>query len=137
MYSAEDIFEAAHAIRPDLPELLATEVAVDLDQQLEKLLANDPSEPYVDTQIMDLLTQHDTTRNWLKLYLEKQYPPADILKMVKGYNPALGNPQPMPGQRYVCPEETCQQVWYRRSIEQDIPYCPDHPNALLIRSSEP
>ena len=63
MYSAEDIFEAAHAIRPNLPELLVTEVAADLDQQLETLLTNDLSEPYVDTQIMDLLTQHDMTRD--------------------------------------------------------------------------
>lgn len=72
MYSSAAIFEAAHAIRPYLSELLDAELAIKIDQKLTDLLAQADNGQPVDNLILELLASQEPTREWMWLRLSQQ-----------------------------------------------------------------
>ena len=123
-YSPEQILEAARSIRPYLAQLLNSEEAPKMDEQLAELLTQVPQESTsVSQQIIKLLSSQETTREWVKKFLEDKLIP----EIEKAYQPAL-NPQPFSPisglVKYACPHGDCD--WYQRQVGEPIPTCPTH-----------
>ena len=122
-YSPEQILEAARSIRPYLGQLLSFEEAQIMDEQLAELLAQIPQETTsASKQILKLLSSQETTREWIKYFLQNGV----ILETEKSYQPTLSPyPSPISGLiKYACPYGDC--VWYQRQIGEPIPTCPTH-----------
>lgn len=134
MYSPDDIFRAAHAIRPYLGALVTAAEAQAIDRQLD-ILIRQSSETNAAHKLLALLTEHDTTQEWIRLLLEEHHPVETILKIIRTYHPLPGNLGTIESPRYICPIASCHQDWYRRSVEQAIPKCPVH-DVPLIRASK-
>ena len=135
MFPPDKLLKAAHQIRPFIPELLDAAIAQRVSQQLESLLSTAVSEPDVDQQILTLLAEHETTREWLRLYVEENYPADAILKVIRTYSPLPETRHSVESPRYLCPVASCHQTWYRRDREQVIPNCPIH-DVQLVRDSK-
>lgn len=133
-YSPEAIIKAAQAIRPFISELLDAPNAQRLDQQLENLLGHASSDQDNYRQLNSILTAHEETGEWIRLYLEEQYPAETILDALRVYYPLRGLRHSVKSPRYVCPVEFCHQDWYRRDLAEDIPHCPVHDLQLIIDS---
>ena len=134
MYSAEQVFKAAQAIRPYLPELLAAPQAQQLEEQLAPLLAVPSSSESHHLRLCQLLANDETVQAWVKLYLEENYAAADILKALRVYYPLPGLAHAVESPHYVCPVENCHQDWYRQHRQDAIPHCPIHDLQLVIDS---
>lgn len=123
-YSPEEILEAARSIRPYLAQLLNPEEAQTMDEQLAELLAQVPEESTnVSEQIIKLLSSQETTREWVKKFLEDKLLP----EIEKAYQPTLSpHPSsPISGLvKYACPYG--DYVWYQRQVGEPIPICPTH-----------
>lgn len=144
MYSAEDVVKTAAEIQPYLPSLLDAASARQLADQLTPLLseatpppAADPAahSPTAAQQIMALLSQQKTTREWLRLALEERHTADTILKLLNTYQPLAGSTSTIESPHYVCPVSSCHQQWYRHDPEEAIPLCPIH-NVQLVRDSK-
>lgn len=133
-YSADEIYRAARAIQPYLADLLNAPNAQRLERRLEGLLSEVSMKQGSHTELFQLLSEHESTRNWIRLYLEDHYPAEDILKALRIYYPLQGIKHSVESPRYVCPVEKCNQDWYRQSREAEIPECPVHGLKLLIDS---
>ena len=122
-YSPEEILEAARSIQPYLAQLLNPEEAPKIDKQLAELLAQVPQESTsVSQQIIKLLSSQETTREWVKKFLEDKLIPG----IEKAYQPTLSPyPSPISGLvKYACPYG--DYVWYQRQVGEPIPICPTH-----------
>ena len=135
MFPPEKILSAAGEIRPYIPELLDASLAQQLDKQLEDLLAQATSEQDIAQQILKLLVDHESTREWLRLYVEEKYPADAILKVIRTYFPLPTTLHSVESPRYLCPVASCHQKWYRRDREQEIPHCPIH-DVQFVRDSK-
>ena len=135
MFPPDKLLTAARQIRPYIPELLDAAIAQRVGQQLESLLTTAVSQQDVDQQIVTLLTEHETTREWLRLYIEENYPADAILKVIRTYFPLPGALHAVESPRYLCPVASCHQEWYRRDREQAIPNCPIH-DVQFVRDSK-
>lgn len=133
-YSADGIYRAARAIQPYLVDLLNAPNAQRLERKLEGLLSEASLKQGSHTELSQLLSEHESTRDWLRLYLEESYPAEDILKALRIYYPLSGLEHSVESPRYVCPVENCNQDWYRQSREAEIPVCPVHGLKLIIDS---
>ncbi|MGD1908782.1 MAG: hypothetical protein ACFB0C_22740 [Leptolyngbyaceae cyanobacterium] len=133
MYSANAILDAVQAIRPYLKDLLAVPMAQSMDRQLAELLEN-PGDTR-DQKLLGLLRQEAMTREWLQLYLEGQRPADTILPILRTYNPLTAKSSKIESPKYVCPVASCNQTWYRQSIDQEIPHCPIH-DVVMVRDSK-
>ncbi|MBD0269463.1 MAG: hypothetical protein ICV77_14365 [Cyanobacteria bacterium Co-bin8] len=135
MYSADEIVKIAQEIRPYLPKLLDTSIAQQIDGQLAGLLSQGPTEPPATQQIVAVLSQHELTREWLRLSLEEHTPAEAILKSLRTYEPLTGSHNPIESPHYVCPVASCHQEWYRRSPTVETPRCPIH-DVQFVRDSK-
>lgn len=133
-YSPDEICRAAKAIQPYIVELLDAPNAQRLERQLEGLLSESSLKQGSHTELSSLLLEHEATRDWIRLYLEEQYPAEDILKALRIYYPLPGLMNPVESPRYICPVEKCHQDWYRHKREEAIPMCPIHDLQLVIDS---
>jgi len=131
-YSPDQICNAAKAIQPYIAELLDAPRAQRLERQLEGLLSTSSLRQGSHTELVNLLLEYKTTRDWIRLYLEEQYPAEDILKALRVYYPLPGIKNSVESPRYICPVEKCHQNWYRQSREEEIPTCPIHDLKLVI-----
>ena len=134
-YSADEIINAAQAIRPYLLDLLDAPNAQQIEKQLENFFCDVALEPDSYTQLNTILLEHEATREWIRLYLEEEYVADDILDTLRIYYPLQGVMHPMKSPRYVCPVEFCHQDWYRHDLKEDIPKCPVHNLQLIIESA--
>ena len=149
MSKTNDILEAAHAIRPQLQELLGAD-AETVEPQLEKLLTQSGSD--VDTQILDLLGDYQATSEWIHNFLDnKKRLPVQADEGDRGFSPLPGTFSTSPCiARYTCPDDkagrtfsTCNTCdysetgWARQSNET-IPLCPEFgkPLKLLDKSQQ-
>ena len=135
MLPPDKLLSAARKIRPYIPELLDASLAQSVDKQLEALLSAAISEQSVDQQIQKLLAEHETTREWLRLYVEENYPADGILKVIRTYYPLPDTLHAVESPRYLCPVASCHQEWYRRDRDQAIPNCPIH-DVQFVRDSK-
>ena len=114
MPQANDILEGARTIRPYLPDLLSPADAASVDSALAELLAMARAGQKVDTQITDVLSSRQPTREWMRRYLAGQFAPLPS-----------PSPSPLPPlKKCACPQGDF--VWYQRSVGQTPPPCPTH-----------
>ena len=118
---SKKLWKAAHTIRFDLVELVGNEKAQVIDAQLDKLLAQSQQGQDVEKQIRDLLTSHDQLKVWSEnFYAEKH-------SKVKEFSGLPGkNTVPIPPEQYYCPTPGCSRLWFRRTVGQEVPPCPQH-----------
>lgn len=123
MYQTENILEGARTIRPYLPELVGAE-AQGIDGELAALLARASQGQKTDTLILDLLSTRKATKDWMRDYLAE---PASVMRSAetKGYSRPGGDPDPIPGLKYVCPVAG-DTVWYKQYAGEEIPMCNSH-----------
>ena len=122
MHEPKDILQAAQAIRPQLDELLGT-AAKTMAPQLDKLLAQAETGQAVADNIIELLSEHDATRQAMNARLAGEE--------TKSYSPLGGDSSKPPAtSEYLCPDKsgcTCEKYptgWDRHNIEEPIPTCP-------------
>ncbi|MDJ0705221.1 MAG: hypothetical protein QNJ46_18205 [Leptolyngbyaceae cyanobacterium MO_188.B28] len=135
MSPPDKLLNAAHAIRPYLSELLNAPIAQKVSEQLENFLAVSGSGQDVNSQILTVLTEYSPTREWLRLYIEENYPVEAILKVMRTYAPLPDNAHAVESPRYLCPVASCHQTWYRSDRNQPIPNCPIH-DVQMVRDSK-
>lgn len=149
-YSIDEIVRTAQEIRPYLMKLLEAPNAQRVDQQLAQLLSqsSDPlgmasaiapqptaTQQAITQQIVDVLSQQESTREWLRLALEERYPAETILRTLWTYHPLSSREHSIESPRYRCPVASCHQEWHRRSPEASIPKCPIH-HLQMVRDSK-
>jgi len=135
MVSSPDIFQAAQAIRPYLPELLTPADADAMAHRLELALRATTDSSTQQAEILSVLSAADLTREWLRLYQEEQKPTADILNIIRTYHPLPGKAGVVASPRYCCPVASCHQTWYRREASVEVPDCPIH-GIKMVRESK-
>lgn len=124
MYPAEDILEAARSIRPFLSELLPEAEVKVIDQQLSDLLAQANTRQPINNLILEVLTTHDTTREWLSKFLEDKQQPEHLRTVFS----LPGNPSMVNADKFVCPQG--DYIWYRPRVGIEPPHCPTHKQPL-------
>ncbi|MFI0980866.1 hypothetical protein ACH4SP_28130 [Streptomyces sp. NPDC021093] len=135
----EVVLDVARTIRPYLAGLIGEDAEV-LDRNLVRLLGRARAGADVDEAILDLLSESPATHAWTASVLgDERHLPPDLQSRAErsgdkgGYTP-LGNPHggdPVDAERYVCPEDGAY-AWWRTSVGQSIPDCPDHPGVGLV-----
>lgn len=116
------MLDAARAIRPHLPDLVGDE-AEELDGQLQRLLARSETGETVKIDILRVLSQQPATRRWAN----------DLLKVPqrdRSYEGPPGKVQKISVPKYICPKGD-GTPWYRFSIGDQVPLCPNHHIALI------
>ncbi len=128
MYTPQEILDAARTIRPELPTLIAAD-AQTVDAQIADLLRRaDAGEP-VHNAILQLLAQHEQTRQWMDAYLAVDNQ-AKRLRVMRTYRQPGGDPDPIDAERYVCPV-ACDTVWWKQFAGEEIPDCETHKIRLV------
>ena len=132
--------EVARSIRPYLPALVGS-AAGELDRQLAVLLRaalDRESDDELDGRILGVLASTPATHAWAAAVLaDERHLPPEVREIRErsedgGYVP-LPNPRggdPVDAQKYVCPIDGAF-AWWRISVGQAVPTCPDHPNEQL------
>lgn len=123
-----DILDAAHTIRFHLRELLNETEAETFDHKLDALLTKAESEKDTEDDIVNLLCGNEATRKWTDEFLN-----ADEIRKSYANLPGEDSDTDTEGMRkYVCPEENCEEFWYKWKVGLDIPRCRSHQSTLLI-----
>lgn len=121
----QDIINAGRAIREVLPRCLPPESAQSLDRTLETLLDKASSHP---TDTADAIEAEINQYPAVKLYFEEYLGLSGDRKLNSAQLP--GDPTSLANfQLYAC--EHCDYLWLRKSRNQPIPTCPDHPDSRL------
>jgi hypothetical protein len=113
----QEVLDAARAIRPHLPDLVGKE-AQEVDDQLQRLLAQSGTGETVKIAILRVLGQRDATRQWAN----------DLLKVPqrdRSYEELPGKVQMVSVPKYICPQGD-GTPWYRFGIGDQVPLCPNH-----------
>jgi hypothetical protein len=119
MFTPKQILEIAESLQPKLYDLLPSDIAESIDQQLTALIikANN-GEPVAQT-ILELLNQHSDLHPYLTDDTQKQF------------NPLAGDGTARPRKpAYQCPE--CN-ITKAELPQGRIPKCDAHPEAILQR----
>ncbi len=120
-----NILNAAHTIKPILPELLDPETAAQVDRQLQTLLTQADAGQSIDNQIIETLRAHETTQTWMRRYLKGESP-ADITRSMSG----------LPGEKAATPRKhthfcpVCNLTYAETFVGESLK-CDDHPNETL------
>lgn len=122
-----EVLDAARAIRPHLPDLVG-EGADEVDDQLQLLLVRSETGETVKIAILQVLGQRDATRQWA--YELLKVPQRD-----RSYEALPGKVQVVSVPKYVCPKGD-GTPWYRFSISDQVPLCPNH-RILLVEVPRP
>jgi hypothetical protein len=123
----QEVLDAAWAIRPHLPDLVGEE-APEVDGELQRLLERAEAGETVKIDILRLFSHRDATRQWAN----------DLLKVPqrdRSYERPPGKVQAVTVPKYICPKGD-GTPWYRFSIGDQVPLCPNH-RILLIEASGP
>ncbi|WP_239313787.1 hypothetical protein [Frankia sp. Cj3] len=132
------VIEAARAIRPYLPRLLAPAAAHALDQRLAAELTS-PADPVATARQLRVLLDGQEDTAWFL---------AAVLRDAPDYRPPYHQPQYLsrqpPGGRAIPPGDpgpvggaarfACPQgdyVWYRPDVATPVPACPTHQTPLV------
>jgi hypothetical protein len=131
----EDVLEMARAIRPYLPELVG-QAADEVDRELAALLADVKAGAPPDSvaqQISTVLIRWPDAHNWAARVLQDpgHLPPElQALAHGRGYEALPGDGEPIPAQKYVCPDGDF--VWYRATVGVSVPRCPTHDIEIVL-----
>jgi hypothetical protein len=129
----EILVEAACAIRPYLPALLAEE-AVGFEAELAALLAEEGEPAGLEDKIVALLDSRVATREWAAGFLEHGLPPDLVQLAERGFGELPGYGEPVRADKYRCP--FADYVWYRHAVGEAPPECPTHgvPLEAVVRT---
>lgn len=121
----EDLLEVARVIRSYLPDLVGSE-AESYDRRIAELLAAARSGRNVDEELTAVLQQPDEVHAWAAQVLQddQRRPPDRQPVFELGFEPLPGAAGPVQAVKYCCPEG--DYVWWRRSVGQAVPSCPNH-----------
>jgi len=121
----EDLLEVARVIRSYLPDLVGSE-AESYDQRIAGLLAAARSGRNVDQELTIVLQQSSEVHEWAAQVLQDDlHRPPDLQPVFElGFEPLPGAGGPVQAAKYCCPEDDF--VWWRRSVGQAVPSCPNH-----------
>lgn len=122
------VVEAVTAARLRLAEL--TDQPAMADELLVALLQRARRGEDVDALLVDALQVHPRLRGWVVRFVETWPPPG-----TKGAPGWGGRAAPVAAPRFVCPVDGLVS-WYRRSIGDPIPRCPDHPDDSLVPDAD-
>ena len=123
--------EAARHLRGELSELLPTDQAQDLDEQIATILNASDAGVDADYQIRRMAIQYETTRLWILNFTERHSAPQ--FDGTRSYTKPPGDLQPQTTPRYRCPKNDI--VWYRRAVGLAVPKCPTHGLELVLDST--
>ncbi len=126
MFTPEELLEIAQYLQPKLHDLLPSDIAEPIAQQLTALITKANNSESVAPQILTLLNQQPA----LQPYLTGEAP-SDILRILP---PIPGDMNPVPARSFICPTPDCPETWTRPSSGYAIPICPTH-NIQLISAS--
>jgi hypothetical protein len=120
-----NILNAAHTIKPILPELLDPETATQVDRQLQTLLTQAETGQSIEHQITETLRAHENTQTWMRRYLKGEIP-ADITRSISG----------LPGDKTTTPRKHTHfcpvcNLTYAEIFIGDSLKCDAHPNEIL------
>lgn len=129
------VLEAARQIRPFLTELVGSDAAGPLDDQIADLLGTAQADQDAVARLRALLRSDEATREFLDEVLDDapEYRPQrwQPRPTRRGIFEALpGNPLPMHAGKYACPAGN-DYTWYRPAVGYVIPACPTHHVALI------
>lgn len=130
MFTNQQALDACRTIRPFLPQLLPSDLAKDIDQQLADLLNQERLEENekVD-RLLVILNSHEATKAWVENFLSfvsvRYHTRSD-----NSYAGLPGDPSLQTALRYVCPEKK-DYIWYREG-DDEIPLCPTHLVRLVL-----
>jgi hypothetical protein len=135
----ERILEVARSIRPYLPRLIGAR-ARQCDRDLAGLLREAAAGADVGEAILTLMADQPAMHSWAASALadtRSQPRPPEVQhaggqSARRAFAP-LPNPQGgdlVDAERYACPEDG-NFVWWRISVAQQVPECPDHPGTTL------
>jgi len=113
----EEVLEAARAIRPHIHELMG-EHAASAERELDRLLAEADQGRDVALDLVRFFAASEPTRRWAKQLLD--VPPA-----LRSYASLPGPLQHVTVPSYRCPEQH-GEIWYRFSVGEPVPFCPEH-----------
>jgi hypothetical protein len=131
MYTSEDVLEAARIIQPYLPDLLGAEAEA-VDQALAALLAKAAAGEAVENPILELLAEHDPTREWAQQFLIDKMPPP----VMRSYDPLAGSQSVINANTFVCEVPNCPRIWHRPKAGIAPPVCPEHKIPLVPAQSQ-
>lgn len=122
-YQTSKIYQAAEAVREFLP-ILVPKVHQVVDNELGVLLDNAKAGNDVEIEVLDLLNEHEHTREWLQDRLSGQ----DASRTTRGFSSLPGDSTTsiLGIKLYRCPVDGCPRKWFMYRAGQKIPQCPDH-----------
>ena len=85
----------------------------------------------MDKKLQSTLLADPAVSDWVAVFLDTGAPPGIAVGTKSSYIPLGGIGRPVTSPRYVCPVDGLY-VWFRRSVSQSIPACPDHAPELLV-----
>jgi hypothetical protein len=120
--------EAAKAVRPYLPELMAAQQAVAADRALAAALAAPPEQG---AAVAEAVLLRPELEAWTLAFATHGVP-EDLVEadLLRGFRELPGAALPVRAPRYRCPDGD-DYVWYRRSAGTAIPLCPTHSVRLV------
>jgi hypothetical protein len=127
------LLDAARLVRGYLPDLVGAR-AGEYDTELRDLLGKAAAGVDVDEEVAGVLERSQAVQAWAAQVLsdERGWPP-ELQQISERAHEALpGLPSVVQTQLYECPVNRAFQ-WARPFIGSPIPFCPDHPGALLVR----
>jgi hypothetical protein len=125
MSNDDGLFAAARAVRPFLADLVPQEAAI-VDRELAStLLSNDPDDVRLD-RIQSVFASHDSLIDWIGQFLAADSTPPEVIEIVTrgDYRGLAGDPGPLPGTRFVCPNGDYEfHVLRRGQVIRPCPTC--------------
>jgi len=119
MYSpeSEDVYRAARAYLPNLPE--------SMQKALGELLDLAEAGQKMDNRIIDLMAEDDRARKWMRAALFTE----TTRTLSKEYDQLGGDQNPISARNMVCPK--CGFKWHIFRVGQPIPPCPNDLTTLV------
>lgn len=121
-------YQAAEEIILVLPFL-----APMVEPELRSLLKRASAGEDVEVAILDLLNEHESTRNWLQDKLSGQ----DVSRTERGFSSLPGDSTTsiLGITQYRCPVKGCPQKWFMYRAGQKVPQCPKHPESTFVEAT--
>jgi hypothetical protein len=129
-----EIVAAAQTIRSELPRLLGSDLAAQVESQLVDLLVQTETAPReddladVEDRILELLAAYPPTRERMDELLP-------VVDEERGFEPLPGGGGPVDVEWYTCPREKNHYDWPVLDVEEPIPECPVHHVVLVPKPS--
>lgn len=118
---------------PQIAQKIVNHLPKDLNDQLKGLITRAEAGQNVTTEIIDLFSQHEITRLWLKEQLNLE---SREMGGVPGFTPLAGNSTSIPiSQKWICPKNEHDHWMFVIQEGEDPPICEKH-NIEMVRGND-